>query len=242
MAAQFLSRSVAYAAPILLAAVTLHGCSEANGLSERPETWEQRAARQQAEFDASPDIQLPELRARLSKLGVPQSAMKQVVEDHGVAVLELRPDDRLFDRLDKAELARLVLDSRFRFDFVEPRQVRTFAQHVRAEIDRRDTAKARREIEQRGEAGRVPVYRPGTPMAAYARRLERYCGYGPGQALGVVDDRWLEYRPSMPDLAVKDPRGPGGADSFDCMKRAVDALELRRHFIGNRGEQGATAS
>jgi hypothetical protein len=228
------------------AAIVLQGCSEPTGLSPKPETWEERAARHEAEFNATPDIQLPELRKRLIALGVSQAAITETVEDNGVAVLALNPSPALFDRLDKPALAKLLLDSRYRFDFSDPGQVRAFAHFVGAETDRRETAKARREIIARGEADRVPVYRAGTSLAQYAARLERYCGYKRGQALTVIDGHWLQYRPTMVDLAVTDAPDAAavavGADKFDCMKRAVDALELRRRFIGNRGDKGAQPS
>jgi hypothetical protein len=228
-------------APVLVA-VALSGCSEARGISDTPETWEQRAARHKAEFDASPNIPLPEVRKRLLAMGVPREAITETVEENGVTVLALRPTAALFDRLDKPMLAKLLLDSRYRFDFVDPKQVSALAQFVGAEDDRRDTARARREIAERGEAEQVPVYRPGTSLTHYAVRLERYCGYQPEQALEVIDAHWLNYRPTMANLAAADRPDAAAAEKFDCMKRAVDALELRRRFIGNRGRQGAEPS
>jgi hypothetical protein len=46
----------------------------------------------------------------------------------------------------------------------------------------------------------------------------------------------------MANLAAADRPDAAAAEKFDCMKRAVDALELRRRFIGNRGRQGAEPS
>ena len=88
--------------------------------------------------------------------------------------------------------------------------------------------------------GRFPIYRPGTPMVAYAKALEHYCGYDEGEALNVVDGKWLEYRHRMVDKAVEDDTDgrDHGMASFKCLVRIVYATDLRPHFIGNRSQTG----
>src|SRR5688500_15987151 len=84
-----------------LAAIVLLGCDEPSGISNNPETWQERAARQQAEFEATPNIRLPEVRRRLTAMGIPKAAITETVEEHGVTVFALRPTAAVFDRLDK---------------------------------------------------------------------------------------------------------------------------------------------
>jgi hypothetical protein len=79
------------------------------------------------------------------------------------------------------------------------------------------------------------------PMVAYARALEHYCGYQPGEALNVVDGQWLEYRHLMVDKAVEDQDDwDHGMASFKCLVRIVYATDLQPHFIGNRSQIGKT--
>ena len=89
--------------------------------------------------------------------------------------------------------------------------------------------------------GKFPRYRDGMPMVAYARALEHYCGYDEGEALNVIDGRWLEYRHRMVDKAVEDQDGGDyGMASFKCLVRIVYATDLGPHFIGNRSQIGKT--
>jgi hypothetical protein len=164
--------------------------------------------------------------------------MTPVVEDHGVEVLQLRVPPADFARLDKRGLAKLLLDSRYRFEFVDRDQVHQFALYQGAETHARDKAKALKELAERGQIDSFPRYSSGMPMEIYAARLEGWCGYKKGQALSVIDGAWLDYQHRMVDMAAEDQDRRASA-SFDCMKRVVDATDLRRHFIGNKGREGA---
>ena len=194
------------------------------------------------EFDNSPDMQLPELRKKLHGLGITDREISETIEENYVPIFMLTLDDAKFDKLDKAELARLQLDSRYRFDLKDQEQVRKFAHFSGRENRKRTKAEALRYLAKNGEMGRFPVYRPRTPMVAYARALEHYCGHRPGEALNVVEGRWLEYRHRMVDKPVEDRDGQAhGLASFKCVVRSVYATDLQPHFIGNRGRTGETS-
>lgn len=198
-------------------------------------------AQSDQEFANSPDIQLPELRKKLHALGITDEEISETIEDNHVPIFMLALDDAKFDRLDKAALATLLLDSRYRFELKDRNQIRKFAHFSVAEDTRRKKARSLRELAKNGEIGKFPRYRAGTPMSGYARALERYCGYQPGEALNVIDGRWLEYRHRMVDKAVEDRDGRAhGMASFKCLVRIVYATDLQPHFIGNRGRTGAT--
>lgn len=198
-------------------------------------------ARDEREFANSPDMQLPELRKQLHALGVTDQGITETTEENGVPIFMLNLDASKFDKLDKAALARLQLDSRYRFELKNPDQVRKFAHFSVAEDTKRKKARSLRELAENGEVGKFPRFRAGIPMIAYARALEHYCGYQPGEALNVVDGRWLEYRHRMVDKAVEDQDGQAhGMASFKCVVRIVYATELQPHFIGNRGRTGET--
>lgn len=200
-------------------------------------------ARDEREFANSPDMQLPELRKQLHALGVTDREITDTTEENGVPTFMLNLDVSKFDKLDKATLARLQLDSRYRFELKDPDQVGKFAHFSVAEDAKRKKARSLRELAENGEVGKFPRYRAETPMVAYARALEHYCGYQPGEALNVVDGRWLEYRHRMVDKAVEDRDGQAhGMASFKCVVRIVYATELQPHFIGNRGRQGVIDS
>jgi len=193
------------------------------------------------EFNATPDMQLPELRKALHKLGITDAEISETVEDHGVRIFMLTLDNAKFDKLDKEAMARLQLDSRYRFDLKDRDQVRKFAHFSVAENTKREKAEALRYLLKNGEMGKFPRYREGMPMVAYARALEHYCGYAEGEALNVIDGRWLEYRHRMVDKAVEDQDGQDhGMASFKCLVRIVYATDLRPHFIGNRSQTGKT--
>lgn len=219
---------------------TLGGCDNAAGIPANSiETRAQRIKRQEAEFNASPDIKGDALRHRLNALGIEDKWMTPVVEEHGVDVLQVRVPPVEFARLDKRALAKLNLDSRYRFEFVDPGQVHAFALYHGAELHEREKAKALKELAERGQANSFPRYREGSAIAVYASRLEAWCGYRSGEALAVIDGAWLNYRHAMVDMAVVEPYNARAVASFDCVKRVVDATDLRRHFIGNRGREGA---
>lgn len=214
-------------------------CGDAPGIDNKIETLELRMKRQQAEYDASPDIKGEELHKRLNSLGIKDAWMKPAVEEHGVDIFELRVPKADFAKLDHRALAKLRLDSRYRFDFVDPEQVHIAALYHGAEMHEREKAEALKELAERGQLESYPKYRKGMPVSLYAPKLEAWCGYAKGQALRVVDGDWVNYQHAMVDMAVTDKDGRASA-SFDCMKRVVDAsTEFRRRFIGNRGREGA---
>ena len=215
------------------------GCGDAPGIAGHIETRDQRMKRQQAEFNAMPDIKGEELRQRLHALGIKDEWMKPAIEEHGVQIFELRVPQSEFAKLDHRALARLNLDSRYRFDFVDADQIHTAALYHGAEIHEREKAKALRELAERGQLESYPKYRKGMSVSEFAPRLEAWCGYKEGQALRVIVGNWVDYQHEMVDMAVTDKDGRASA-SFDCMKRVVDAsTEFRRRFIGNRGREGA---
>ena len=216
------------------------GCGNAPpGIPENSiETIDQRIKRQEAEFNATPDIKGQELIERLHAFGIKDEWIAPVLDDHDVEVLQLRVPSADFDKLDKRGLAKLVLDSRYRFEFVDPDQVHQFARYQGAETHAREKAKALKELAERGQIDSFPRYSSGMPMEAYAARLEGWCGYKKGEALAVIDGAWLDYQHRMVDMAAEDRDGRASA-SFDCMKRVVDATDLGRHFIGNKGREGA---
>lgn len=216
------------------------GCDgEAPGIRGRVETIQQRIDRQAAEFAASPDIKGPELRAALVKLGISPDWMTPVIEEHGVEVLELRIPAAEFARLDHRSLAKLRLDSRYRFDFADQDQARTAAAYHGAETNERDRVRALQQLKERGQLNSYPRYRSGMAVNAFVPELEAWCGYERGQAFRVIEGNWVDYAHSMVDLAATDRQGRAMA-SFDCVKRVVDATpEFRHRFIGNRGREGA---
>ena len=223
----------------LVLTLAMAGCGDAPGIAGHIETRDERIKRQEAEFNASPDIKGEELRRRLNALGIKDAWMKPAIEEHGIEIFELRVPKADFAKLDHRALAKLNLDSRYRFDFVDPDQIHTAALYHGAEMHEREQAKALKELAERGQLDSYPRYQKGMPVSLYAPKLEAWCGYNKGQALRVVDGDWVDYQRTMVDMAVTDKDGRASA-SFDCMKRVVDAsTEFRRRFIGNRGREGA---
>ena len=221
--------------------LSLTACGEAKFEPRRMESDAELQKVDEQEFNATPDMQLPELRTELHKLGITNREISETVEENDVPIFMLTLDDAKFDRLDKAAMARLQLDSRYRFELKDPNQVRKFAHFSVAENTKREKAEALRYLAKNGEMGKFPRYRQGTPMVAYARALEHYCGYDEGEALNVIDGRWLEYRHRMVDKAVEDQDGRDhGMASFKCLVRIVYATDLGPPFIGNRSQIGKT--
>jgi hypothetical protein len=219
--------------------LAIAGCGDAPGIEGHIETREERIQRQAAEFNASPDIKGEELHRRLNALGIKDDWMKPALEEHGVEIFELRVPESDFAKLDHRALAKLNLDSRYRFEFVAPDQIRTAALYHGAELHERERAKALKELAERGQLDSYPKYQKGMPVSVFAPKLEAWCGYKEGQALRIVDGAWVDYQHEMVDRAVNDSDGRASA-SFDCMKRVVDAsTEFRRRFVGNRGREGA---
>ena len=230
--------------PALLSAgllLSLTACGNAKFESRRMESDAELQKIDEQEFNATPDMQLPELRTELHKLGITDQEISETVEENDVPIFMLTLDDAKFDKLDKAALARLQLDSRYRFDLKDQEQVLKFAHFSVAENMKRTKAEALRYLAKNGEMGKFPRYRDGMPMVAYARALEHYCGYDEGEALNVIDGRWLEYRHRMVDKAVEDQDGRDhGMASLKCLVRIVYATDLGPHFIGNRSQIGKT--
>jgi hypothetical protein len=220
--------------------LTLAACDrEAPGIAGHIETLDQRMKRQEAEFEATPDIKGNVLRTALKSQGIEDKWISPALEENGVEILQLRVPGPEFAKLDHRALARLVLDSRYRFEFVDEGQARIAALHHGAEMHVREQAKALQELKARGQLSSYPRYREGMAMSAFAPQVEAWCGYERGQAFRVVDGGWVDYQHAMVDLAAEDQQGRALA-SFDCVKRVVDATpELRRRFIGNRGREGA---
>ena len=221
--------------------LSLTACGEAKFEPRRMESDAELQKVDEQEFNATPDMQLPELRTELHKLGITDQEISETVEENDVSIFMLTLDDAKFDKLDKAALARLQLDSRYRFDLKDQEQVLKFAHFSVAENMKRTKAEALRYLAKNGEMGKFPRYRDGMPMVAYARALEHYCGYDEGEALNVIDGRWLEYRHRMVDKAVEDQDGRDhGMASLKCLVRIVYATDLGPHFIGNRSQIGKT--
>jgi hypothetical protein len=223
------------------ALIALAACGGAKFEPRRMESDAELQKVDEQEFNATPDMQLAELRDELHKLGITDQEISETVEENDVPIFMLTLDDAKFDKLDKAAMAKLQLDSRYRFDLKDRDQVRKFAHFSVAENTKRTKAEALRYLAKNGEMGKFPRYREGTPMVAYARALEHYCGYDEGEALNVIDGRWLEYRHRMVDKAVEDQGGRHhGMASFKCLVRIVYATDLQPHFIGNRSQIGKT--
>ena len=221
--------------------LSLAACGNAKFQPRRMESDAELQKVDEQEFANSPDMQLPELRKELHKLGFTDKEISETVEENDVPIFMLTLDDAKFDRLDKARMAELQHDSRYRFDLKDRDQIRKFAEFSVAENTKREKAEALRYLSKNGEMGKFPRYRPGMPMVAYARALEHYCGYDEGEALNVIDGRWLEYRHRMVDKAVEDQDGrEHGMASFKCLVRIVYATDLGPHFIGNRSQIGKT--
>ena len=219
--------------------LSLTACGNSSFQPRRMESIAELQKWDEQEFANSPDMQLPELRGELHKLGITDAEISDKIDDNNVRIFVLTLDDSKFDKLDKEQMARLQLDSRYRLELKDRDQVRKFAHLSVEENAKREKEEALRYLAKNGEMGRFPVYRPGTPMVAYAKALEHYCGYQDGEALNVVDGQWLEYRHNMVDMAVADEGKPDhGMASFKCLARIVYATDLRPHFIGNRSQTG----
>jgi hypothetical protein len=226
-----------------VAIMALAACSPFPERQRRMESKAELQAKQDADFAASPDVELPELRQRLHSLGVTDANMSSAVDDdYGVPILMLSFTPAEYARLDKPALAKLELDSRYRLRLTDPSQIHDLAQVSGADVQERERAIALKELADKGEMDRFPRYVPGRSMTIYARQLEAYCGYRPAEALRVIDGKWLEYNnPMVLDAAVSAANGQSYAN-FMCLRRIVYATDLRRHFIGNRPRPGVTNS
>lgn len=228
---------------IAMLATSMVACTPFPEGQRRMESNAELKAKQDADFAASPDVRLPELRKRVHALGVTEANISPAVDDYEEPILMLTFTPAEYSRLDKAALGKLELDSRYRFRLTDRAQSRDLAHHSGA-IDRaREKAITLKELVDKGEIDRFPHYVPGRSMTIYARQLEAYCGYKPGYALNVIDGKWLEYRNQIViDAAMAGASdGSRGYADFVCLRRIVYATDLGNHFIGNR-RQGATFS
>jgi len=220
----------------------LAACSPFPADQRRMESFEELKAKQDRDFAASPNVELPDLRNGLRALGVADASLRQSIDDYDEPILLLSFTPAQYARLDKPALAKLELDSRYRFRLTDPWQIRDFAGYSVSEDWTREGAIALKELVDKGEIDRFPRYVAGHSMTIYARQLEAYCGYEPGGALRVIDGKWLEYNNQMTsDAAIAGANGQSYAN-FACVRRIVYATNLGPHFIGNRGRQGATNS
>jgi hypothetical protein len=184
-------------------------------------------------------MSLDEVRSRLVAAGIPDAAIRPGTDPDypEINVLILSPGDDVLAKADRAAMARLHLDSHYSFDFAAQEQRVAFAPFVVAEMARRDREAAIAALTRDGTLDTIPRYDGRQPMLAFARRLEGYCGFAPGEALRVIDTMWLEFNPAaVRDSAVAAAAGRSTAP-FHCLKRIIDATELGLHFIGNRGRR-----
>ena len=222
-------------------ATSVAACTPFPEGQRRMESNAELQAKQNADFAASPDVRLPELRKRLYALGVTDANIGTALDDYDEPILMLTftPDE--YARLDKSALGKLELDSRYRFRLTDRGQSSDLAHHSGA-IDReRERELTLKELADKGELDRFPRYVPGRSMTIYARQLEAYCGYPPEYALNVIDGKWLEYRNQIVfDAAMAGASdGSRGYADFACLRRIVYATDLGNHFIGNRRRTGA---
>jgi hypothetical protein len=232
------------AAATALAALALAGCGEPpRGSGVHVLTLKERIARDDAEFRAGEKLSLDELRQRLLSLELrPDELGRTIDEDYGIELVNLAIPPTRLSALDGSAIAGLQLDSNYRIAFADPATEHALAEEVAEEGFRRDKAQVIAELRRYGDWERIPRRRGLEPMPLFARRLESWCGYGPGEALRVIDGAWLEYAREYVDAAVRE-RIPGRkAAQFDCLRRVVYATELRRYFIGNRGRTVRPAS
>lgn len=216
----------------------LAACTPFPDGQRRMESAAELNAKQDADFALSPNIRLPELRQRLHALGVTDANMSPAVDDYHEPIYMLSFDWAQYDKLDKVALAKLELDSRYRFRLTDPWQLRDFAQHSVREVWAREGAIALQELADKREMDRFPRFVPGRSMTIYARQLEAYCGYEPGAALRVTDGRWLEYNNKMTSDAAVAGSNRQSYAGFACIRRIVYATNLGPHFIGNRRRPG----
>jgi hypothetical protein len=86
---------------------------------------------------------------------------------------------------------------------------------------------ARRWLPERGRLDALPRPEPGGDLAAYARRLEAFCGLKPGSMLEALGQD-LMIRP----LSLDPPPDEG----FTCLTSASQVAGVSMGFIGNEAE------
>ena len=223
-----------------LACLALVACGggeqeQPRGLGVYDENPQKYAARQQAEVERLQDLPLSAWRARLIQMGITEAEIATVPDpDYDLQRLELRLAPARVRQLDTAALAALVLDSGFLITFADPKTER--AVELGEAIYRREREKAIGELAAHQDLARVPRRGEGESLTSLARRIEHWCDYEPGGALEVIDGEWLQYTTAPVSNVVAEPQPGRETARFDCLRRAVFATQLRRYFIGYRGE------
>jgi len=231
-----------FAPALALALVT--GCGEPpRGTGVHELSVDERIAAGEARFRAGEKLGIASLQRRLLALGLRRDEMGRAIdEDYRIELVLLAIGPRRLAELDAKALARLQLDSNYRLAFSDPAAERAFAAHAAEEGFRRDQAEAIAELKRYGDWESVPRRRGREAMPLFARRLESWCDYAPGEGLKVVDGAWLEYARGFVDGAVREASPGRKTAQFDCLRRVVYATELRWNFIGNRGFQHRDAA
>ena len=231
------------AAALVALLPVLAACSPFPEGQRRMESLAELQAKQNADYAASPDVRVPELKQRLNALGVTDANMTPALdEDYAEPILMLSFTPAEYAILDKMALAKLELDSRYRFRLIDRGQSHNLALISGKDLQQRDRAIALKELAEKGEMDRLPRYVPGHSMTIYARRLEAYCGYPPTYALRVHDGKWLEYDNQIVIDAATGASAGGSYADFLCLRRIVYATNLGPYFIGNRRRPGAIDS
>jgi hypothetical protein len=224
-----------FAPALALALVT--GCGEPpRGTGVHELSPADRFAADEARFRAGEKLGIESLQRRLLALGVRRDEISRATdEDYRIELVRLAIGPGRLAELDAEALARLQLDSNYRLAFSDPAAEHAFAAHAAEEGFRRDQAEAIAELKRFGDWESVPRRRGREGIPLFARRLESWCDYEPGEALRVIDGAWLEYSHEFVDGAVREAIPGRKAAQFDCLRRVVYATELRWNFIGNRG-------
>lgn len=222
---------------LVLALASVTGCGEPpRGTGVHELSLAERIAIGEARFRAGERLGIESLQRRLLALGLRRDEIGRATdEDYGIELVRLAIGPRRLAELDAQALARLQLESNYRLAFSDPGAERAFAAYEAEEGFRRDQAEAIAELKRYGDWESVPRRRGREAMPLFARRLESWCDYEPGEALNVIDGAWLEYAREFVDSAVREAVPGRKAAQFDCLRRVVYATELRWNFIGNRG-------
>ena len=220
-----------------LVLLTLAACSPQRGEGVHVEAPEERQARQEAEFRASTPVGHADVRTRLLGLGLQADEIVPSVDpDHGIPLWTLRMTPERLGQLDAGALSELQLASNYGLAFADLETEKAFARLSGEAAFLRDHARAVRELKRLGDWDRVPRKGQTEPMEPFARRIEKWCDYDPGTALEVIDMAWLNYTRHPVDSAVAEAEAGLASARFDCLRRVVYGTQLRRYFIGYRGE------
>jgi hypothetical protein len=224
-----------FALALTLASVT--GCGEPpRGAGVHELSPAERIAADEARFRAGEKLGIASLQRRLLALGLRRDEIGRAIdEDYGIELVRLAIGPQRLAQLDGKALAHLQLDNNYRIAFSDPAAERAVAAHAAEEGFRRDQGEAIAELKRYGDWETVPRRRGREAMPLFARRLESWSDYEPGEGLRVVDGEWLEYSREFVDGAVREAIPGRKAAQFDCLRRVVYATELRWNFIGNRG-------